>query len=41
MKTKRIKMTHSLIQSYNLMPYLNMFQSREASRGEIQSFHDP
>ena len=28
MKTKRIKMTHSLIQSYNLCPYLNMFQSR-------------
>ena len=31
MKTKRIKMVHSLIQSYELCPYLNMFQSKEAT----------
>lgn len=31
MKTKRIKMAHSLIQSYGMGPYLNMFMSREAS----------
>lgn len=28
MKPKRVKMTHSLIQSYGMGPYLNMFQSR-------------
>lgn len=32
MKTKRIKMTHSLIQNYELCDYLTMFQSKEASK---------
>lgn len=31
MKTKRIKMAHSLIQSYGMGPYLNMFHGREAT----------
>lgn len=41
MKTKRIKMVHSLIQTYELTPYLNMFQSKEATSEEIAEFHDP
>jgi histone deacetylase 1/2 len=41
MKTKRIKMAHSLIQTYELSEHLNMFQSKEASRDELILFHDP
>lgn len=28
MKTKRIKMAHSLIQTFGMGPYLNMFMSK-------------
>lgn len=31
MKTKRIKMAHSLIQTFGMGPYLNMFMSKEAT----------
>lgn len=41
MKTKRIKMAHSLIQSYELSDHLTMFQSKEASKEELNLFHDP
>lgn len=41
MKTKRIKMAHSLIQNYELCDYLTMFQSKEASKDELNLFHDP
>ena len=41
MKTKRIKMAHSLIQSYELSDQLTMFQSKEASKDELSLFHDP
>ena len=41
MKTKRIKMAHSLIQNYELCDYLTMFQSKEASKEELNLFHDP
>lgn len=40
MKTKRIKMTHSLIQTYELNDHLMMFQSKEASKEELNLFHD-
>ena len=41
MKTKRIKMAHSLIQSYQLNDQLMMFQSKQASKEELNLFHDP
>ena len=41
MKTKRLKMVHSLINQYDLTSKLNMFLSKEASNKEIASFHDP
>lgn len=40
MKTKRIKMAHSLIQSYEMSDHLTMFQSKEASKDELNLFHD-
>lgn len=41
MKTKRIRMAHSLIQNYGMAPYLNMFQGKEATSEEMAYFHDP
>ena len=41
MKTKRIRMAHSLILNYGMGPYLNMFQSKEATSDELNYFHDP
>ncbi|CAM6000893.1 unnamed protein product [Sphagnum balticum] len=41
MKTKRIKMAHSLVKSYELSRHLNMFQSKEATKEELCLFHDP
>ena len=41
MKTKRIKMVHSLISNYSLAPQLKMFHSKQASPQEMASFHHP
>jgi histone deacetylase 1/2 len=41
MKTKRMKMVHSLINNYSLSSQLRMFHSKEASSEELSAFHHP
>lgn len=41
MKTRRIKMVHSLINNYDLTPHLKMYHSKEATSEEMSSFHHP
>ena len=41
MKTKRAKMVHSLVSNYSLAPQLKIYQAKEATSEEIQSFHHP
>lgn len=41
MKTKRMKMVHSLIKNYDLTSQLRMFHSKEATSEEMTSFHHP
>lgn len=41
MKTKRMKMVHSLINTYSLTPHLKIYHSKEATSQEIANFHNP
>jgi acetoin utilization deacetylase AcuC-like enzyme len=41
MKTKRIKMVHSLISNYSLAPKLKIYHAKEASSQELAYFHHP
>lgn len=41
MKTKRMKMVHSLISNYSLAPQLKMYHAKEASSEEMCHFHHP
>lgn len=41
MKTKRMKMVHSLINNYGLTSNLRMFHSKEATSEELSAFHHP
>ena len=41
MKTKRIKMAHSLINSYNLTESLRMYNSQSANFEQMSAFHNP
>lgn len=41
MKPRRIAMTHSLIQSFNLYQKLDVYNSRHATREELLKFHHP
>lgn len=35
MKPKRIKMTHSLVEDFQLMPFMRVFNGRKATKQEI------
>jgi acetoin utilization deacetylase AcuC-like enzyme len=41
MKTKRMKMVHSLVNNYGLSSHLKMYHSKQATSEEIASFHHP
>lgn len=41
MKPKRMRMTHSLIEDYQLTKYMRMFNGRSATPEEICEFHHP
>jgi histone deacetylase 1/2 len=39
MKPERIAMTHSLVVQYGLYPKMDVYQTRKASKPELQKFH--
>lgn len=41
MKTKRIAMANSLIVNYDLYSQMNHYETKYATREEMESFHDP
>ena len=41
MKTKRIKMAHSLIHSYHLAPLLKVYHPKQATSQDMAAFHNP
>lgn len=41
MKPKRIKMTHSLVEDFQLMPRMRVFHGRKATKEEMCEFHHP
>lgn len=41
MKTKRMKMVHSLINNYNLTENIKIYHSKEATSQEMSNFHHP
>lgn len=41
MKTKRMKMVHSMIKNYGLSNSLKLYHSREATPQELCQFHNP
>lgn len=41
MKPRRISMTHSLIQSFNLYQKLDVYENRHATSEELAKFHHP
>ena len=41
MKTKRIKMVHSLINNYDLTENLKIYHSKQATSEEMSNFHHP
>jgi histone deacetylase 1/2 len=41
MKTKRMKMVHSLIYNYALSPQLKIYHAKEATPQEMTNFHHP
>jgi histone deacetylase HOS2 len=41
MKTKRMKMVHSMIKNYGLSSQLKLYHSREATPEELCQFHNP
>ena len=41
MKPLRVDLTEKLLEAYKVMPQLRQFNSREATKEELQSYHDP
>jgi len=41
MKPKRMAMTHSLIESFDLYRKLDVYKTRKADREELLRFHHP